>query len=123
MCVAAKKIEPGTMSGCCRRSSLTRSVQVDDRVGSCAIVAEYGFESKVSRSLASVDSRRCEMVDADTGSARCALSRLGIVLKGMGDRNRLNANQQRNKRHADDPTGLSEYAAHDCDNYDSKTEN
>jgi hypothetical protein len=40
----------------------------------------------------------------------------------MSYRNRLNADQQRNKRYADEPTGLSECAAHNLDNYDSKIE-
>ena len=72
--------------------------------------------------MAVVDSRCCKLVDADTGGTRCALNRLGIVLIGMSYRDRLNADQQRNKRYADEPTGLYAYAVHNRDNYDSKKE-
>jgi hypothetical protein len=41
----------------------------------------------------------------------------------MSNRNRLNADQQRNKRYADKPAKLSKYAAHNRDNYDSNTGN
>ena len=110
------------MSGRCGRSSLTRRAQIDNFIQDCTIAAKYRFESTGCCELAVVDGRGCELVDANTGGAGRVLNRSGIVLIGMSYRNCLNADQQRYKRYADKPTGLSEYAAHNYDNYDSNTE-